>query len=110
MNVLISGISCPLGYYTALEFIKRGYKVGGFSRVIPKKQLEGVKYYSCNIEASSQLENIVNGYNIIIHIAALSSPWGKKKAFLKTNVEGTRNLLNAALKFKVKRFIYISSP
>ncbi|MDN3504635.1 MAG: NAD-dependent epimerase/dehydratase family protein [Rhabdochlamydiaceae bacterium] len=109
MRVLISGISCSLGAFTAQMLVKQGYQVRGFSRSIPKDKIVGVEYIPCDLN-SNQLEKIVMGCDLIVHIAALSSPWGKKDDFYKVNVEGTCNLLKFALKHKVKRFIYISSP
>lgn len=110
MKILITGISCSLGFYTAQELLKKGYKVGGLSRSIPKNRIEDVEYHSCDIVDSLKVNEIVQGYDVIVHVAALSSPWGRRKDFFKINREGTSNLLSAALKNGVKRFIFISSP
>lgn len=110
MRVLITGISSSLGYYTAKALLKKGYFVGGLSRSIPKNCLEKTQYYSCDITDYPKVSEISQNYDTIIHMAALSSPWGKKKDFFKINEEGTKNLLKAALKQGVKRFIFISSP
>jgi len=48
--------------------------------------------------------------DVVVHCAALSSPWGKKSDFEIANVQGTQNILLAAEKAKVKKFIHISTP
>ena len=50
------------------------------------------------------------GAESVIHSAALSSAWGPRPAFMKANVEGTRNLLEAARAGGVRRFVHVSSP
>jgi nucleoside-diphosphate-sugar epimerase len=54
--------------------------------------------------------DLLTGVDAIVHCAALSAPWGKKEDFYMANTLLTSNLLAAALKKGIKRFIYISSP
>lgn len=58
----------------------------------------------------SSLKALVENADIIFHLAAVISIRGKKdKEILSHNVEGTRNILNAAAEASVKRFIHFSS-
>lgn len=50
------------------------------------------------------------GCDLIVHCAALSSPWGTYQAFYEANILATRHLIEAAKTFQVKRFILISTP
>jgi nucleoside-diphosphate-sugar epimerase len=45
-----------------------------------------------------------------VHLAALSTPWGRRHDFLATNVEGTRRVLAAARAAGVRRLVHVSSP
>jgi nucleoside-diphosphate-sugar epimerase len=47
--------------------------------------------------------------DIIIHLAGYVSDWGKKEHFWQMNVEGTKNVLQAATKVKASRVLYLSS-
>jgi 2-alkyl-3-oxoalkanoate reductase len=47
---------------------------------------------------------------VVIHAAALSSPWGKYDDFYAANVLATQNLLDYALNNHVRRLVYISTP
>jgi len=55
-------------------------------------------------------ERICRDIDIVVHCAALSSPWGKYIDFYNSNVAITRNLLEAAKTVGVKKFIFISTP
>lgn len=48
--------------------------------------------------------------DIVIHCAALSSPWGPYDDFYQVNVVATERLAQAALKVGVQRFVHISTP
>ena len=52
------------------------------------------------------------GIDIVIHAAAIKHvpicEYNKKEAY-KTNVIGTKNLINSSLKNKVKKFLFIST-
>ncbi len=51
----------------------------------------------------------VRGADVIVHVAGQLGGWGGRELFIRNNVETTRNLLEAAVEFGVRRFIYISS-
>ncbi len=43
-------------------------------------------------------------------IASLTGIWGKRADFVRTNVDGTRNVIEACLRHDVPRLVYTSSP
>jgi dihydroflavonol-4-reductase len=51
----------------------------------------------------------MKGCEYVVHAAAYFRLWGPPEPFQKTNVEGTRNVLTAALAEGVQRFIHIST-
>lgn len=66
-----------------------------------------------DIRDRQAMEKITKGYDAIIHTAALH---GKqmdmgvsREAFIKTNIDGTQNLLAACVKNKIKKFLYTST-
>jgi nucleoside-diphosphate-sugar epimerase len=56
------------------------------------------------------INKLMNGVDCVIHVAALSSPWGKREAFVAANVTTQKNLIQAAKKNSIWRYIYISTP
>jgi nucleoside-diphosphate-sugar epimerase len=60
--------------------------------------------------APAQLQALVQGTDAVWHCAALSAPWGTKVDFVAANVTATRQLLQAAGRSGVERFVHISTP
>jgi len=54
-------------------------------------------------------ESMLEGIEGIIHAAALAKPFGMWEEFRRTNIEGTRHLLDVGQSAGVKQFIYIST-
>jgi nucleoside-diphosphate-sugar epimerase len=81
--------------------------------IIPFKKQEfpkNVKYHRLDITNKKDLEKIIaeEKPNFIIHAAA-ALPLYKRKKIINVNINGTRNVLQAALKNKVNRVVFISS-
>jgi len=55
-------------------------------------------------------EALTEQAEIVIHCAALSSPFGNYDSFYQSNFIATQSLINASLKNGVKKFIFISTP
>jgi nucleoside-diphosphate-sugar epimerase len=55
------------------------------------------------------LHAAVKGADSVIHAAALSSPWGRRRDFLRINVQGTETLLSVSRAAGVRRFVHVSS-
>ncbi len=66
----------------------------------------------CSITDKTLIEKALRGTDVIIHTAALHKPHinaYSKRAFIDVNVIGTQNLLESAIKHKIKSFIYTST-
>lgn len=50
------------------------------------------------------------GCESVFHVGALSAPWGRRKTFLETNVDGTRNVIDGCVRGGVGRLVFVSSP
>eukprot|EP01038_Epipyxis_sp_PR26KG_P016626 gene16626-22718_t len=82
--------------------------------VLPAKDKRNnrVTYVKCSILDVGNLSKIFEAYKIdsIIHTASLIPYLGvPDEAIMKVNVQGSQNLINCALKFSVKSFVYTSS-
>ena len=56
--------------------------------------------------------SLTQNIDAVIHTSSLHAPHLKQypaQAFIKTNIDGTRNLLEASIKNKVRRFVYTST-
>lgn len=51
----------------------------------------------------------LQGCEVLVHCAAHVAQWGRRDDFMRTTVEGTRQLLQAAQAAGIRRFLHISS-
>jgi len=68
------------------------------------------KFIAIDLSEIESLKKICQNIDVVIHCAALSSPWGNKLDFESVNVQGTKNILQAAKTANVNKFIHISTP
>lgn len=71
-----------------------------------------LRFFLGDVRDQPRLEQALNGVDIVFHAAALKRidtlEYNPQEA-IKTNVLGTQNLINASIKEKVKRVIFIST-
>ncbi len=82
------------------------YFLSDYQYISEKKQFEFVE---ADLTDINSIEQSVKNMDIIIHLAGKASDWGPRESFMQTNVKGTQNLLEIASKYKISRFIYLSS-
>lgn len=109
-KVLVTGAYGFLGKYVIKELVSNGYKVRAFGR--KKEELEplvakNVEVFQGDFCHKKDCQEAMTDIDYVIHCGALSTVWGDRQDFIKTNVEGTLNLMWAA-SHQVKRFIYVS--
>lgn len=112
-KVVISGITSALGLSLAWMLHQKGVSVCGFARNIEKARSllpEQIELKPIDLLDQESLSALLEGADSVAHLAALSSLWGKKADFYRVNVEGTRAMINASCKAKIRRFVHISTP
>jgi dihydroflavonol-4-reductase len=115
-KVLVTGGTGFLGSYILEELIKNGYTVRAIRRSsklptwISSTILEKVEWVEGDILDIISLEEAMEGMEAVIHSAALVSFVKKDKDLLyQLNVDGTANVVNAALEKNIQRLVHISS-
>ncbi|MBQ3370154.1 MAG: SDR family NAD(P)-dependent oxidoreductase [Mogibacterium sp.] len=116
-KVLVTGAYGLLGSHTVRELIENGYHVRAFGRDPEKLSELASEYDSGQIEVycgdfcnASDIDKACAGMDYVVHCGALLKGWGRRSDFIKTNVGGTKNVLDACEKNKIKRLAYTSSP
>lgn len=112
MNIFITGINGFIGSNLARFLLEKGHTVSGSVRTAGNlSSLSGLKsrLVTGDISDSRFLDSCFKNQDIVYHVAAYASDWGKKSQFISVNVEGTKNVAHAALKNNVRRLVYISS-
>lgn len=111
MKILITGGSGFLGINLVRYLLQKGYRdivvldIADFDYPDAESQITFVKG---DIRDKKKVFEAMNGVNQVIHTAA-ALPLYKKDEIFTTDVDGTRNLLEAAQQCQVERFIHISS-
>ena len=113
MKILITGATGYIGNKLALEAVARGYVVHILvrdpqSKYIPSKP--GITVYKGDVTNKESVFEAMKGCAYVMHAAGITSLQEKDNSvFYKINVEGTRNMLDAALALGVKKFVFTST-
>ena len=108
--IVVTGSESFVGRELIKQLLEQKKEVIGIDLVNEKSQ--NYEYIKMDICSNSITDIIPNNAEAIIHLAALSTdPLCKGKAYncFNTNVMGTLNLMNTAMKKNVKQFIFASS-
>lgn len=112
MRVVVTGATGSLGQALLVRLRQDGYSVVGLGRSqhkINQLRSQGFEMKHCDITNLRQVKDCFSGSDIVIHCAAFAAPFGSKKKFFDTNVEGTKNIFQAAKENSVSRIVVISS-
>lgn len=111
MIALVTGGGGFLGQAIVRRLLQRGIETRSFSRTehAALKEL-GVEQCLGDIADSKAVGLAVRGCDLIFHAAAKPGLWGRYEDYHRTNVVGTKNLIDACLQLGVPRLIYTSSP
>jgi nucleoside-diphosphate-sugar epimerase len=112
MKNLVTGATGFVGSHIAQRLIKEGEEVIALVRKTSNTAFLsglGVKLAYGDINDPESIKKAISGIDVVYHSAALADEWISPKEAYRVNVEGTKNLLDAAREAKVKRFVFISS-
>lgn len=110
MKYLITGGSGFLGINLIRFLHSKGHEITSLDIVdfdYPD-MMDKINIIKGDIRDKNIVDESVSQADIVVHTAA-ALPLYKPEDIFSTDVDGTRNLLEASLKHKVKRFIHISS-
>jgi dihydroflavonol-4-reductase len=110
MVVAVSGSSGHIGANLINLLVNKGFTVKALFRDDTRAAIPGIQVIKGDVFDIQSIENLVRDAEVVFHLAARISIADKKDPLVwQTNVEGTRNILEASLKYKVRKFIHFSS-
>ena len=114
MKVLVTGATGFLGSRIVEKLLENSdYHVIATGR--DKKKAEklsslGAEVSTGSLEDNAFVDNLLKEVEVVIHSAALSSPWGKYEDFYRANLLATENIIKASKKNNTRRIVHISTP
>ena len=112
-TVFITGATGFTGGYLFRELVRRGYPVRALVRDKSKaKALEGdgVELVEGDVRDAALLKEALQGIHTVYHIAAIFRQENvTEQDMFDVNVQGTRNMLEAAVAANVTRFVHCST-
>ena len=113
MKCLVTGATGFIGNRLVEELLKLGNEVHILARSKEKvSQLFGnkVTFFGGDLWDLDVINDATRNCDAVFHLAAFANIWSKDKMLAyKTNVIGTKNILDAALQNKVKKVVFTSS-
>jgi dihydroflavonol-4-reductase len=110
--IAVTGATGFLGHNLIPLLRARGHSVRVLARPTSQTQFLtdlGAEVIHGDTRDVAAVDRLVAGCDMVIHGAGYFRFWGKAEDFHSTNVIGTQNVLDAACRSNVKRFIHIST-
>ncbi len=118
-SIIITGASGFVGRYF-LDFIKDQYTVFAIARRSAKEanipEHPNIQWIQWDIAHSAQIQEVYKyiqlngGADYLLHLAAFYDfSYSNDVAYQRTNIDGTKNIIELAKQLKIKRFVFASS-
>jgi dihydroflavonol-4-reductase len=109
-TALVTGASGFVGWHVARTLIERGFKVRALCRPTSKLRELDAERVQGDLRDPQSLDRAVAGCSVVFHVAADYRLWTRNPEELyESNVNGTKNLLEAAFKAGADRVVYTST-
>lgn len=108
--VAVTGAGGFIGGAVCARLVADGVEVVGLDvdeAARERVEAGGARFARCDITDSSAVAETLRGARGVVHTAAIVSDWGEMAQFRRVNVEGTRNVLDAA--GDAERVVHVSS-
>lgn len=112
MTVLVTGATGQVGNAIARRLAADGVEVRALVRSPKRAEVlpEGVQPVTGDVTDLKSLETALDGVSTVYHAAGIPEQWRKDVSeFERVNVDGTRNVVEAALAAGVEKFVYTST-
>lgn len=113
MKVFITGATGYIGANLALKLAKAGHTVHALVRSPDKATLldhPNITLFKGDILDNTSIKEAIHSCEAVFHLAAYARVWAETPAtYFEINVEGTKNILKAALEAGVRKMVYTST-
>lgn len=113
---LVTGAHGFLGSHVTQRLMAAGWSVralvspwGDLKNLAAHAEAANLEVVRADLNDERSISGVAAGVDVVVHAAARVADWGPWEAFQRTNVLGTRGLLDDALRHGARRFVLISS-
>ena len=107
-KAIVTGGSGYFGSLLVEQLVNKGWEVKNLDINKPYQLLKNSEFIKCDVRNLSDVNSVFDGVDTVFHNVALV-PITKSKDYLNTNLFGTKNVIEMAIKSKVNSFVYTSS-
>ncbi|MDG4785140.1 NAD-dependent epimerase/dehydratase family protein [Micromonospora sp. WMMD1102] len=105
---LVTGVTGCVGRAVAAALREQGWPVRGLVRT-PSPEAAGYTEHLGDLTDPASLRGACEGVELVVHAAADLSDWRPGRRIWQVNRDGTRAVLDEALRCGVRRFVYLST-
>lgn len=112
-NILVTGGTGFVGLHTVRALLERGDRVAMLGRDFSRADAliaAGAEPIVADLRDRAAIAAACAGRDAVLHIGALSAPWGRRADFHAINVDGTANVIAGCRQHNVGRLVAVSSP
>ncbi|MGE6314692.1 2-alkyl-3-oxoalkanoate reductase [Shewanella baltica] len=110
-HAFVTGAGGFLGNAICLRLLAAGIKVTGFARGhYPELEALGVVMLQGDLVNKDQLQQAMQGCDIVFHVASKAGVWGDRDSYFCPNVKGAANVIAACKALKINKLVYTSTP
>lgn len=113
MKLFLTGVTGYIGQRLMQSALSKGITVHALVRDIFSSSLtqhQNLHYFKGDITDRNSVMAAMEGCDAVIHVAGITQLWHHDRSiFYRVNVGGTRNVLDAACFYHVKKFVFTST-
>lgn len=111
MKIFMTGASGFIGSHLLQKLLEDGHTVNALYRTLPSHNIPGnLHCFKGDVQNIQSVKEAMNGCQVVYHTAALAKMWTtNKEDFYTANVQGTADVLEAALQCNIKKVVFTSS-
>lgn len=111
MKALVTGGGGFLGSAIVRQLLAGGHDATVYARgEYPAVEALGARGVRGDIADADAVARAAEGHDVVFHVAAITGVWGPRDTFVRTNVDGTRGVIEGCRRAGVARLVYTSSP
>ena len=114
MVILVTGGTGFIGSHLVDTLVSKGEDIRVLVREtskVEKLKNLGVDFVYGDVTDKNTLKGIARDVDVVYHLAGKVGEWGVPDSeFIKINIKGTENILNASLEAEINHFIFCSTP